>query len=370
MNLIEEVEKQRHHVLVENYSATWNELMSQYSNEDIEIDPAYQRAFRWDKDQQTKYIESLLLNIPTPPIFLAEKDNGAFEVIDGLQRFSTIIKFFAAEVFNNLDESRSAINDRNDINNIKIPTVLSLAPILKKLDGMTRESMPETLVRTLRYSRVQVILLKKESAKIARYNVFTRLNRAGTTLSNQEIRNCSARLVDTDFAAKLMEMAEVAHVSKALGLSNKETASMGVQENILRLISFSHFSPQTKSIEEFLDTVMYEVSSGDFKFTLRMEKNILETFFLLNDACPNGDSFKFYRGDVFKGAFSPNLFDIIACGVYKNITRCKAKSSAQLRRMIVNMHSNADAISLTGAGSNTRSKMMGRVNFGKQWFSV
>lgn len=373
MNLIEEVERQRHHVLVENYSATWNELMGQYASGDIEIDPAYQRAFRWDIDQQTKYIESLLLNIPTPPIFLAEKETGAFEVIDGLQRFSTIIKFFSAELFQADVASfdlENAIELKNNVNNIFFPTVLSTAPILGGLERLSRETMPETLVRTLRYSRVQIILLKKESTKLARYNVFTRLNRAGTTLSNQEIRNCSARLFDVTFANKLMSLAEAPEIVSALGLSSKERSSMGAQENILRLISFSHFAPKTKSIEEFLDSVMYEAASGNFAFTSKIEKQIMETFELLTIAFPKGQAFKFYRDGRFTGAFSPNLFDIVACGVYKNLSKCKNKTPAQIRLRIQKLHESEDAIKLTGAGSNTRSKMMGRVDFGKAWFSI
>jgi hypothetical protein len=372
MQLIAEVEEQRHHVVVDSYSATWSELMAQYAAADIEIDPAYQRAFRWDVEQQTKYLESLLLNIPTPPIFLAEKQTGAFEVIDGLQRFSTVIKFFAAEVFQGEDKFNNSISARISkptINDIRVPSILSDAPILTGLEGLSRENMPETLVRTLRYSRVHIILLKKESSKLARYNVFTRLNRSGTTLSNQEIRNCSARLFDVDFPNKLMAMADLSSVETALGLSSKETSSMGAQESILRLLSFGHFSPQTKSIEEFLDSVMYQVSSNEFRFTKRIENNLLTTFDLISKAFPNGEAFKFYRGGKFSGGFSTNLFDIIGCGVYKNISKVKKKTPTQLKAHIIALHKQEEAMKLTGAGSNTKAKMLGRVEFGEKWFA-
>lgn len=372
MRLIDEVEKQRHHVVVDSYSATWSELMAQYAAADIEIDPAYQRAFRWDVEQQTKYLESLLLNIPTPPIFLAEKQTGAFEVIDGLQRFSTVIKFFSAEIFQNsvaASNIKTAKLSKTEVNDIRVPTVLADAPILTGLEGLSRESMPETLVRTLRYSRVHIILLKKESSKLARYNVFTRLNRSGTTLSNQEIRNCSARLFDIGFPNKLMAMAELPSVEAALGLSSKESSSMGAQESILRLLSFGHFSPQTKSIEEFLDSVMYQASSGEFDFTRRIENNLLSTFEAISEACPNGEAFKFYRKSKFGGGFSTNLFDIVGCGLYKNIAKIKRKTPAQIRARIIELHEQEDAMKLTGAGSNTKAKMLGRVKFGEKWFS-
>lgn len=368
MNLIEAVERERHHVVVDSYTPTWNELIAQYRAGDVEIDPAYQRAFRWTYDQQTTYIESLLLNIPTPPVFLAEKPNGSFEVIDGLQRFSTIIKFFAAEIFD--DNADTEDNNASVENDVKVPLILTEAPILDGLFGLSRATFPDTLVRTLRYSRVQVILLKKESSSIARYNVFTRLNRAGTTLSNQEIRNCSARLFESDFADRLNSLGNDSAVRTALGLSSKEASSMGAQENVLRLIAFGNFTPPTKSIEDFLDSVMYQAASGDFDFSEDMERKIRETFELIADAYPHGEAFKFHRNGRFQGAFSPNLFDIVACGVFKNLVKCRRKGSDALRNRILELHDQKKTLDLTGAGSNTRAKMLGRATFGKSWFSA
>lgn len=372
MNLISLVEKERHHVVVDSYTPNWNELLGQYKNHDVKINPEYQRAFRWSNEQQTKYIESILLNIPTPPIFLAEKSNGSFEVIDGLQRFSTLLKFFSAEIFDREEDLDPQVivelKDGDDVNNIRVPSVLTSAPILTDLEGITRETLPETLVRTLRYSRVQVIILKKESSELARYNVFSRLNRAGTALSNQEIRNCSARIFNPVFADALIKIAQNPSVKKAMGLSVKKFSSMGAQENILRLIAFCYFSPETKSIEEFLDQVMYKVSSGDFKFTDKIKNNIVDLFSILADAFPEGESFKFMRDGKFKGEFSPNLFDIVACGVYKNLNKYKNKPPALLRERLVSLQAETEVKLLTGAGSNTKAKMLGRVKFGKKWF--
>ncbi|MEN2387959.1 DUF262 domain-containing protein [Comamonas sp. A7-5] len=367
MSLIAAVEKERHHVVVDSYTPTWNELIAQYKAGDVQVDPAYQRGFRWDYEQQTTYIESLLLNIPTPPIFLAEKANGAFEVIDGLQRFSSILKFFSSEIFP--EENAVESNKSKHQNDIRVPTILSEAPIIKGLLGVSRETMPDTLVRTLRYSRVQIILLKKESSGVARYNVFTRLNRAGTALSNQEIRNCSARLFDSEFADSLNEMATDDAIQEALGLSTKEKTSMGTQECILRLIAFGNFTPTTKSIEDFLDSVMYLASNGEFDFSESHKKKIISTFELLAEAYPNGESFKFYRNEKFSGQFSSNLFDIVASGVLKNIAKCKRQGVDALRDRIMAMHNESEVADLTGAGSNTRAKMMGRVAFGKRWFA-
>lgn len=368
-NLIAEVEKQRHDVVVDTYTATWNELLDQFKKHDISIDPLYQRAFRWTMDQQTQYLESLLLSIPTQPIFLAETDDAKFEVIDGLQRFSSVLKFFASDVFEEEGAEAYGVNLENPPdNNVSIPSELTAAPILEGLEGLTLETLPETLVRTLRYARIQVILIQRKSSELAKYHVFMRLNRAGTTLSNQEIRNCSARLFRSAFADVLMELANDEDVISALKLSDADRRAMGIQENILRLIAFSNFKPETQRIDEFLDRAMYLASSGEFSFTPRMRSAVLRTFTLISSAYPNGEAFRFRKDGIFKGAFSTNLFDIVACGVYQNLKSVEASGAKSLRSKISKMHGVKEALALTGAGSNTKAKMLGRVAFGRHWF--
>lgn len=366
-NLLKEVESQRHEVVVESYTQMWSELINQFKVGDVEIDPLYQRGFRWGMDQQTRYIESLLLNIPTPPIFLAEKNNGSFEVIDGLQRFSTVIKFFSEEI--NFEEHDIKNSSLDETNNIRTPSTLTNAPILKGLNNISRSNMPDTLLRTLRYSRVQVILLKKESSPLAKFNVFTRLNRSGTTLSNQEIRNCSARLTESPFADELIELANIDFIGDSLNMSNKDKSSMGIQESILRLIAFGNFEPSSTRLEDFLDEVMYDISSGKFDFNSKEKTKIISTFKVIFGAYPAGEAFRFRKNNKFSGAFSPNLFDIIAVGIYLNISYCKKLPPERIRDLILSIHEQQDAIKLTGAGSNARSKMIGRVEFGKKWFS-
>lgn len=363
-DLIKQVEAERHHVVVDVYSATLNEMMDWYKNGDLKIDPAYQRSFRWTTSQQTKYVESLLLNIPTPPFFLAETETGGFEIIDGLQRFSSILKFFAAEI---QEDAPSPSDDSATQNDILVPTLLTVAPILDGLAGMSRASLPDTLVRTLRYARVQIILLKKQSSPLARYHVFTRLNRAGSSLTDQEIRNCSARLFNPKFADELLEMSVRPEVIVAMALSQKESQSMASAENILRLLAFSHFSPRTQRVDEFLDEVMYNVASDNHLWKNNKEK-VLWTFQIISQVFPKGEAFRFLKDGKFKGGFSSNLFDIVACGVYKNIDAVAKKSPAWLEEKIKDISNNSDAIALTGAGSNARSKMIGRVKFGQMWF--
>ena len=370
ISLVKTVEAERRHVVTDTYTPTWNELLSNYKSGQVKIDPDYQRGFRWTAEQQTEYIESLLLNIPTPPLFMSELQDGTFELIDGLQRFSTIIRFFAADVFDSEEVLKIAASQLNpgDDNRITDLTTLTDAPILGDLKGLTALTMPGLLVRTVRFARIDAILLKRESSEVARFNVFMRLNRSGSRLSDQEIRNCSARLTNSDFANWLKAVASRDEVRLAMRLPVNLEQEMGVAENVLRLLAFSLSQPSTNRIDEFLDQFMYEASVGVIPVTAVILKKIEQTFELIYACCPKGEAFRFLKGDRFSGGFSTNLFDIVACGVFKNISALRKKGPNYLRSCIEQMHYCEETEELVGAGSNTRRKMLGRVAFGKMWF--
>ncbi|OHU99733.1 hypothetical protein BLA34_15140 [Ralstonia solanacearum] len=369
-SLIKTVEAERRHVVTDTFTPTWNELLSNYKSRQIKIDPDYQRGFRWTVEQQTEYIESLLLNIPTPPLFMSELPDGTFELIDGLQRFSTIIRFFSLDVFDTpaVVELASSQGNADNDNQLLLPTTLQAGPIVGGLEGLTAQTMPELLVRTIRFARIDAILLKRASSEVARFNVFMRLNRSGSVLSNQEIRNCSARLTDGSFADWLKEIASSKEAREAMRLPVTDEMKMGVAENVLRLLAFSFSEPASNRIDEFLDAFMYEAATGRIPVTDEIQKKVKQTFDLIHAAYPKGEAFRFLKGDRFSGAFSTNLFDIVACGVLRNISSLRRKGVEHVANLIWNMHTDADIEELVGAGSNTRKKMLGRIAFGHKWF--
>src|SRR5262245_11248026 len=146
MSVLDEVEKHRNEIFTDTYTMTWRELLGQYKDGDLKIDPEYQRLFRWDLDQQTQYIESILLAIPSPPLFFAKNDDGRSEVIDGLQRISTVLKFFAADSATPTPGEDDEIEEIEQ-NDITRPTRLAEGRIVKSLEGFTSTTLPETLVR-------------------------------------------------------------------------------------------------------------------------------------------------------------------------------------------------------------------------------
>lgn len=361
MGILEDVKKFSTDIVTDSYTATWKEVIGQFKDKDLRIDPEYQRLFRWDLDQQTQYIESILLNIPSPPVFLARNEDGKFEVIDGLQRISTLLKFFAEDVFGPLEVG--GLDQEENRNNVSVPLTLTEGPIIRSLDGYTASTLPEALVRTIKYARVGVILVEKESSKHARYEVFKRLNKQGSILSDQEIRNCSARLFGNEFPEELRNLAESEVIRQAVSLSQEEERRMGVEEKILRLLAFNHgAAPLKHEVSEYLDEFMVFASEGKFKLTPEIASSVVAAFELIQSACPNGSAFRFSRG-----GFSTNLFDVVAAGAYNNLgTQNPASFKKRFDAIIIS----EDLQNLVGAGSNTRKKMLGRVELGKSWFAT
>jgi len=140
-------------------------------NQYMEVRPFYQRRSRWDEPRQSKLIESFIINIPVPPIFLYEKAFNSYEVMDGQQRITAVGDFY---------------------NNRFALTQLDLWP---ELNGMKYLDLPNKIRAGLDRRSISSIVLLKESAPeeedaiFLRQLVFERLNTGGIKLERQEIRN-------------------------------------------------------------------------------------------------------------------------------------------------------------------------------------
>lgn len=88
-NLIENVDNQIIKIRTKSLDVSFNELYDMYKNQELIISPDYQRLFRWEEEKQSRFVESLILEMPVPPIFVIEREGGAYELIDGLQRISS-----------------------------------------------------------------------------------------------------------------------------------------------------------------------------------------------------------------------------------------------------------------------------------------
>lgn len=366
VRLLEDIKTNREEIATDSYTTSWREIINLYKEGDIKISPEYQRLFRWDMERQTQFIESLLLNIPVPTLFFYIDEDGRQEVIDGLQRISTIIRFFARDIFTK-DELEEGIAS-GSINELKNPTVLGSAPIIPSLAGWSAADLPDKVTRTIKNARVNIVILEQETKPQTKYNVFKRLNRSGAKLSDQEIRNCTARLVGNGFADKLRTIAANDDVIGALGLSKDKQKTQAGEEALLRtLASLLHADSFDHYVDEFLDEFMY-VGSETNAINAEIEMKIKRTFALINAACPNGKAFRFRKADnTPSGQFSTNLLDIVATGVYKNIDNLSSSDVAD--KLDTLWDTQRDQITqCTGSGSNTKAKLKRRLEIGEEAF--
>lgn len=136
----------------------------------IDVSPRYQRRERWGLEKNSGLIESFLLNIPVPPIYLAEDEYGVYSVIDGKQRVTAINKFLRGQF--ELKELDKFI----------------------ELEGCKFKDLPDSLSNALKIRPyLRVVTLLRQSDPDLKHEVFLRLNKAGVVLNSQEIRNVAFR---------------------------------------------------------------------------------------------------------------------------------------------------------------------------------
>ena len=149
--------------------------------------------------QKTRLIESLLLNIPIPPIFVSQRIDGVWDVVDGLQRLSSIFQFVGIYK----DENGSVMQ----------PLTLEGTKLLPNLKGKKFEDSNENdsfspaEQRYLKRAKISFNILLTESDQSSKYELFQRLNTGGTALSDQEVRNCIMVMTNPDLFKKMSSLA-------------------------------------------------------------------------------------------------------------------------------------------------------------------
>ena len=156
--LEQQINEQRNSLSTDRLDMSFGEIMSMYEKEEIIINPDFQRLFRWDSDQQTRFVESLLLGIPIPPIFVAENDEGKWELVDGLQRTSTILSFFGI---------LKTMPDKN-------LWVLQEGERIPSLEGFNIETLPSKFKLNLKRGTCRIEIIRWNSKYDMRFELFNR----------------------------------------------------------------------------------------------------------------------------------------------------------------------------------------------------
>ncbi|GAA5819142.1 MAG: DUF262 domain-containing protein [Methanobrevibacter sp. CfCl-M3] len=330
---------------------SFGELMNLYKEDELII-PDYQRNFQWTKKQRTRFIESLLVGIPVPTIFVAENDDGKWEIIDGLQRLSTFFSFFG-----------KLNDDKND--NWK----LGKAELIESIKGLTYSELPPKSQYNIKRRVCSVeVIQAEESDYTTRYELFNRLNTGGTPLSRQEIRNVLYRKLGTSFTEFLVKWGNNSDFIDLINPTEKQKNTGELEELILRFCCL-YENPEEKMrnnlsdyMDKFMKSIVEKIGNKQEDENLLMYEEILKR--VINILKPEGS--EIFRSKS-NNKFSTSYYDGIMIGVSKNIDFYE-KAQNTLNEKIEKLHNNEEFKEYSGSSSLNRDKTIGRLKVANDIF--
>lgn len=329
----------------------------------MNLQPEYQRRQVWDRAKQSRFIESLLMNLPVPPVFLYEPEYSRYEVMDGQQRLSSILSFYE--------------------NRLKL-TGLEHWP---ELNGRHYADLPVKVQRGIDRRRISAVVLQSNARGAdddeLRRIVFERLNTGGQKLNAQELRNC---VYASPFASMLVELAGYAPFNDLLGIPRYEQhfiddkVSNELAQNtlfkrmidcefVLRYFAFREKKNIKGSVKAILDRCMDGHKSlaendldglrNDFRSRIDLARELLgNNAFHLADPTGNKDSLSQPYYDAIIVACDRRFADRVAL----------RKKKATLRKALLKATSKVAAYELIVGRANTAEAIRNRLDFVEKVF--
>lgn len=344
--LIEEIDKTRNSLSTDRMDMSFGEILSMYRNDELIIDPEFQRLFRWSLEQQTRFIESLLLGMPIPPVFVAEDEDGRWEVVDGLQRLSTVISFFG---------ELKILPEKNN-------WALSKGGLVTLFEGHSCDSLPLRLKLNIKRVACRIEIVRWNSKYDMRYELFNRLNTGGAPLTDQEIRNCIFRGSSQEFNRFLSEEARSKAFVNLISPTVKQVEELYLDELILRFCSLYESKDNIKSnISQHMTSFMRNIVNSSEK--IEYYRTILHrTISLL----------KQLGKDVFRrknNVFSTGFYDGIMIGIAHNIEKYEQRDISYLNGKIAELKLDEKFLKVTGASANSKTRSSKRIERANALFS-
>ena len=289
--------------------------------------PGFQRNYVWSKQKADRFIESLLLGLPVPGIFLVNDKEGRLLVLDGQQRLRTLQKFCA----------RSGTGRKYQLRKVH-PSFEGKT--YSDLNPIDRRRLDDSIIHA---TVVKQIVPTDDQSSI--YDIFERLNTGGVNLQPQEIR---VALYHGELAHVLSELNEDANWRSLYGKKSNRLKDL---EMILRFFAFYYrgdiyAEPMKKFLNDYMST------NQDLKCQNRCE---LKKLF--------GDTTSFLMDHVGKEAFRPQgrlnaaVLDSVMTGLAKRIQRGSIENPSEVKKRLLDLFKNDEYLSAVGAGTAEESKV-------------
>ncbi|ERK16783.1 hypothetical protein L580_0362 [Serratia fonticola AU-P3(3)] len=338
--VLAEIQKERRTVGFDTYDITIKQLVDMIAEKNINVSPDYQRRFVWDAVRQSQLIESIFLGIPIPNIFMATNLDASWEVIDGLQRITTILRF----VSHNL-----AVIDDKDLGELTLKGLEKVS----SLNGVLFDAMPSNLKLNFLTRPLRVTVLNDQSDFQVRFDLFERLNTGGIILHDQEIRNCVFRGRFAEFIKDCVRNSDFDAVIKRSdknGRGNLEELALKFFAYYENRLSFKH------SVKGFLNDYMEEKTKS-FKNENELRNIFQQTFSEIKRILPNG----IVRANRLNST-PLVLFEAISVGVADVLAAGNQIDDQKLNDLLEDAHLK----DLTTGATNSLPKLTGRIDFVSQ----
>lgn len=259
-------------VLIQQYDYAVRTLVDMVLEGDLVLNPDYQRLYRWEPEKASRFVESILLNIPVPVVYFAEEADGTFSVIDGQQRLTSLLNFIKPESGEEL--TLDGLKLRPEINGKRFGD----------LDRTDRSAITKRPIRC--------IVVLNESDKALKFEVFERLNTGSSSLTEQEVRNS---IYHGNFNDLIKELASNRKFLEMIALPEQHKRNMKAEELVLRFFAYKDLHESTDypgSYTEYLNNYMDKNRSQPSSKLEEFRKLFSETIETIYDELGPGVAFR------------------------------------------------------------------------------
>jgi len=364
--LEKEIDENRRKIHTDAYPMSIGELVNLYKDKELDIHPEFQRIYRWTDSQKSKLIESILLGIPLPSIFVAQREDGVWDVVDGLQRLSTIFSFFGI-----YEDEKGEI----------MPALkLTSTEYIPSLNGIywshpeEEYEIPSELKRTFKREKIDIKIIKKESDENTKYDLFQRLNTGGTELSEQEVRNCLLIMIDHNLYDWLKSLSDIEDFRNCLPITEKKEDAQAYMEIALRFIVYRYVDKieigKYSDLHELLTDAM-KIIFSNMPFKQEEEFDLFKKVFSLLHSVLGENSFKKFNTtkNRYEGPFSLSIFEIIAIGLsYIDLNQTKELEN-KINSISQSLQEDPYFIENTKYGTRSIDRFKSLTKYGKKLFT-